>query len=161
MNICRENKVSNKVFCELGDITDKYEAFRFIIDSCEIFSQIDREVLISKVVEREHLQTTGMGHGVAIAHGKMEGIGKPFVAFGYSKKGLEYDNVFPEPVHLLFVIASDIDEQNEYIRAVSSILSWVHDMDFRNGLLSDYEGFACRDFITMLSERNFHPLWRE
>ncbi len=147
-----------EVFYQLDPIVDKYEAFEKIIKSCSIYDSLDRESFLKKVVDREHIQTTGMGHGVAIAHGKVEGIGKPLVALGFSKAGIIYDDIFPEPVHLLFVIASDVEQQNEYIKAVSSILSWVHNADFRCNLSCSVEYKECIDFLTMLKTRNFHPL---
>jgi Phosphotransferase system mannitol/fructose-specific IIA domain (Ntr-type) len=149
------------VFYQLKNGVDKYEAFREIVSSCSIFHYLrNREEFLNRVIEREEIQTTGMGHGVAIAHGKIEGIGKPIVALGFSRDGIKYDNVFPEPVHLLFVIASDPVEQNEYIKAVSSILSWVHDVDFRDDIQQHLTSERAKSFLSMLLSRSFHPLQR-
>lgn len=147
----------SEVFYQLDNIVDKYEAFEKIIKSCSIFDPLDKDIFLKKVVERERIQTTGMGHGVAIAHGKVEGIGKPLVALGFSERGIKYDDIFAEPVHLIFVIASDVAQQNEYIKAVSSILSWVHNADFRHNLSCSVGGSDCIEFLTMLKERDFHP----
>lgn len=151
-----------KVFYQLPSKIDKYEAFKEIVSSCSIFEQLeDREDFLAKVISREHIQTTGIGHGVAIAHGMVKGGGNPLIALGYSEKGIVYDDVFPEEVHLIFIIASFEDDQNAYIKAVSSILSWVHDINFREKLLGQIQSDKCQAFFTMLSEQNYHPLQKE
>jgi PTS system nitrogen regulatory IIA component len=58
----------------------------------ELASKVDglnREKLLEMLLEREKLGSTGIGHGVAIPHGKLKGVDGIIVAFGRSKKGVE------------------------------------------------------------------------
>ena len=53
--------------------TDKFDAIREIIAGAQTFTEhpaLDLHAFAEKVVERERLQSTGFGHGVAVAHGR-------------------------------------------------------------------------------------------
>ena len=137
-----------RVFTRL-ESTDKYDAIDEVIFKCSIFDELeDKEKFIRAVHRRERLQSTGIGHGVAIAHGKLHHLDKCHIALGYSELGIVFDEHYPEPVQLVFVIASCQSRQGEYIHAVSNILSWVHDSSFREDLR---EGRMTDQVVTFLS----------
>lgn len=146
--------------CLLPEGIDKFDAFRLIVSSCPVFDVLpNKDVFLDAVVAREKIQSTGVGHGVAIAHGKLDSIDKTYIALGYSMKGISYDDIFPTPVQLLFMIASSEDNQEHYIRAVSSLLSWVHDSEFRIALLSSrFDARPCKEFFSMMKSQEFYPL---
>ena len=146
------------VFCILKQ-EEKYNALREIISSCSIFSKVpeDLEKYISSVLEREKKQSTDIGHGVAIAHGKVPNLGKTIIALGLSEKGIEFkDN--SEPVHLIFVIASPLADDMDYLKSVSALLSWVHDSNFRNELENCAFSESVKSFFSMLSSQEFKAL---
>lgn len=139
--------------------TDKFEAIDEIIAKCSIFSELpDKDKFIRAVHKREVQQSTGIGHGVAIAHGKLPDIRKPVIALGFSERGIIFDDRYPDPVKLIFVIASSINKDSEYLRAVSSILTWVHDPDFRRILIErKWEADSAKMFFSMLESQCFRP----
>ena len=105
---------------ELSDVlclisgSDKYRAIDEIISSCPVFDELpDKARFTEAVHRRERIQSTGIGHGVAIAHGKVPGIDHPVVALGYSEDGIIFDTKYPEPVRLVFVIASSPSHESE------------------------------------------------
>ncbi len=132
---------------------DKYIALKDVIMSSPIFSSVDRKRLLSAVIEREEEQSTYIGHGVSIAHGKVEGLDKTLIALGLSDKGLSGDR---EPIHILFAIASSPDNPGGYLKAVSTILSWVHIKEFRKKLQRhDLSDPVVRIFLSMLQRQDF------
>ena len=76
---------------------------------------------------------------------------------GISEEGIIFDDRFPDPVHIIFVIASSPTKESLYLRAVASILSWVHDADFRAMLLSGEECGDVTRFFNMLRTQTFVP----
>ena len=148
----------SRVFCSVLS-SDKHSAIDEVIDKCSIFSELsDKPRFIRAVHRRERQQSTGVGHGVAIAHGKLPDIRKPVIALGFSDKGIIFDDRYPDPVQLIFVIASSLHGGSEYLRAVSSILTWVHDPDFRRVLVGkEWEEERVVKFFSMLSSQEFRP----
>ncbi len=137
---------------------DKYRAIDEIISSCSVFDELpDKEKFREAVHRRERIQSTGIGHGVAIAHGKIPGIEHPFAALGFSEDGIIFDEKYPEPVRLIFVIASSPSHESEYLKAVAAILSWVHDPEFRRMLVSGLDNDTTRRFQKMLRTQDFVP----
>ena len=147
----------DSVFCIVGE-KDKHEAIDHIIASCSLFDELpDKKHFSDAVHRRERVQSTGIGHGVAIAHGKCPGVDDPFIALGISPEGIVFDDRFPDPVHIIFVIASSPTKESSYLRAVASILSWVHDAQFRAELLSGAGNDDVDGFFRMLRSQSFVP----
>ena len=146
------------VICQLSSV-DKTQAILEVIDSCSVFSSLpDLERFKRGVLRRERLQTTGIGHGVAIAHGKITGIDEVYIALGISKEGIEYGSADNMPVHLLFVIASSAHIQMEYLGALSAILRSVRTDTMREHLVdlgTSKSDEACQRFLSMMAEQHF------
>lgn len=146
------------VICQLQS-NDKIHALREVIDSCSIFSSLpDIERFKRGVLRRERIQTTGIGHGVAIAHGKILGLKEVHIALGISAKGIEYGSEDGLPVHLLFVIASSPSIQIEYLRSLSAILQSVRSEEMRSHLLSLHEkrfDASIERFLSMMANQHF------
>lgn len=137
---------------------EKYRAIDEIISSCSVFDELpDKERFREAVHRRERIQSTGIGHGVAIAHGKVPGIDHPIAALGFSRDGIIFDGRYPDPVKLIFVIASSPSHESDYLKAVASILSWVHDPDFRKMLVECAENETTERFLTMMRTQDFVP----
>ncbi len=135
---------------------DKFEAFDEIIAKCAIFDELpDKDGFAKSVHRREKLQSTGIGHGVAIAHGKISHLDKCHIALGCSREGIVFDEKYPEPVKLIFVIASSRTKQAEYLHAVSNILSWVYDSEFRKSLMDGNYSAPVTEFLEHLSAQQF------
>jgi nitrogen PTS system EIIA component len=117
---------------------DKYDAIREIIHSAPIFTKhptLDLEEFSEKVIAREKLQSTGFGHGVAVAHGRTANVDEPTIALGISRSGIDFESHDGEPVHLLFIVANHPDQQMDYLHILSTLVAMVRDELFRNELL--------------------------
>lgn len=158
------------VICQI-DTQDKFAAINEVIDRCAIFhdlSDIDR--FKRAVRRREQIETTGIGHGVAIAHGKILHLDHIRVGLGLSVEGIQYDAKDDQPVHLLFVIASTPSRQFEYIKTLSTILRSVRSDDIRGELVNLDEKMlsgacnltgsdGCLNFLRMMASQHFSWLW--
>ncbi len=144
------------VLLELEE-TEKYSALRELIRKAPVFGCLpDRSVLETAVLEREKERSTGIGHGVAIAHGKIDGINSLYIALGISRKGIPFNSVDGRPVNLLFIVANPPEKQNEYLAALSSLVRMIRDRSFREDILrcfdqAEIEHKLCETFQAMLS----------
>jgi len=152
-----DNRYSD-VFCIIQE-EEKYNALEEIISSCSIFLRLPERLdkFTESVIEREKLQSTDIGHGVAITHGKVAYLEKTIIALGYSKTGIVFKEG-GEPVHLIFVIASPLSSDSDYLQSVSSLLSWVHDMNFRAELEECKLTDNVKAFFDMLQSQSFKSI---
>lgn len=150
--------MDKKVFTELPKGITKTEAFKIIIENCEIFNTLDSKGLyLEEVIKREAISSTGVGHSLSISHGMIENLPKTIIALGLSREGISFDDKYPI-VHLVFLIASNKNSNEDYIKSLSSLLSWLRDDEIRDALLNDEENPKKDSFLRMLSSQDFFRL---
>ncbi|RPJ07983.1 MAG: PTS sugar transporter subunit IIA [Spirochaetaceae bacterium] len=116
--------------------TEKYCAIRELLSRAPVSSSLSNLEQIEKaVLEREKLFTTGLGRGVAIAHGKTAGMGKLLMLLGISRTGIDFQSLDGKPVHFIFLIANSPDQTDEYIRALSTLARVLRSEEFCSRLL--------------------------
>ncbi len=81
----------------------------------------DREELLGDVRERENLVTTGVGYGVAFPHAKTRAAKGIVIAFGRSVRGVEFDAMDQQPVHLFFLIAAPEDAIGAHLNVMARL----------------------------------------
>lgn len=96
---------------------------------------LNEKVFIQAVLTREAECTTGIGMGVAIPHGKSDGVKQTSLCFGRSISGIEYDSLDGESVQLMFLIAVPADSDDEHLRILSQISRKIMHQDVREQLL--------------------------
>ena len=138
--------------------TEKYDAIREIVDRAPIFKTVPHLNLndfTQKVIDREQIQTTGFGHGVAVAHGRTPEVEFSAIAVGISRRGINYDAFDGKPVHLLFIVANHPDKQMDYLQILSKLVTLVRNRNFRHELLAC---MSCEEVQSKLCAA-FHELW--
>jgi PTS system nitrogen regulatory IIA component len=73
------------------------------------------------LMERESLGTTGVGHGVAIPHARVEGLDRVRGVFARISPAVAFDAVDEEPVDLVFALLSPPESGSEHLRALARI----------------------------------------
>lgn len=96
---------------------------------------IDKGALVKVLVERERLGSTGIGDGVAIPHGKMNGVSRPIISFGRSKQGLDFDSMDGQPAHLFFLLIAPEDSSSVHLQVLAKIAKILKNRDFRKKLM--------------------------
>ncbi len=134
---------------------DKHKAIRQILQGRALtgWEEPDIARLYRAVLRRERIESTGIGHGVAIAHGKIRGLDSVPVMLGVSKEGIDYHAIDQKPVHLLFLIASSPSLQDRYIETLSRILSKARSLEYR-AMLDAFKGVDFPSFYKLV-ERDF------
>ncbi len=94
----------------------------------------DEEELIHVLAERESLGSTGIGNGVAIPHGKLSALDGMIVAFGRSVRGIEYQSLDKQPVHLFFLLVTPEDKPGDHLKALARISRILKNSELRENL---------------------------
>ena len=83
--------------------------------------QTDAGEILSSVTERERLGSTGFGQGVAIPHGKIEGLTQIYCLFARLSEPVDYKSIDGQPVDLVFLLLSPPDAGAEHLKALAAI----------------------------------------
>ncbi len=86
---------------------------------------IDQNSLLEKLNEREKLGSTGIGNGIAIPHGKMDGIKKVFSLFLRTKNLIDFSSSDLVGVDIIFVIIAPEESKTDHLLALSEISKFL------------------------------------
>jgi PTS system nitrogen regulatory IIA component len=117
--------------------TDKSDILKEMSDalaSAEPSVPADR--LLEVLTEREGLQSTGIGEGVAIPHGKMAGLDRLMASFARSPEGVDFDSIDGAPTQLYFMLVVPEHSGGQHLKALARISRFFRDDSFRDKLLS-------------------------
>ena len=96
---------------------------------------IDPQALCRVLEERELLASTAIGDGIAIPHGKLDGIGHLVGALGRSVSGLAFDSIDGKPTHLVFMLVAPSNSAGVHLKALARLSRLFRDAGFRQRLL--------------------------
>lgn len=82
---------------------------------------LDSAAILASLAEREQLGSTGFGHGVAIPHGKVEGLKQIYCMFARLAEPLDYKAIDGKPVDLVFLLLSPPEAGAEHLKALAAI----------------------------------------
>lgn len=120
---------------------DKESALCELIRRAPVFRDLSNlDSIADAVLCREREQSTGFGHGVAVAHGRAQRLDRVLIALGLSKEGIPYGAADGEPVHLLFVIVSPPGPTIDYLQALSCLVRAIRKPEVRRALLAAAQG---------------------
>jgi nitrogen PTS system EIIA component len=114
---------------------DKEGTIRELVDLLYKAGAIkDKDKLIKILLSREALGSTGIGQGVGIPHGKSEGVTQLVAAFGLSQRGVSFDSLDGESVHIFFLLVAPQDSAGPHLKALARISRLLKDRSFREAL---------------------------
>jgi PTS system nitrogen regulatory IIA component len=115
--------------------------------------EIDRERLIQALEDRERLNSTALGEGVAIPHGKLPGLKRVVAAFGRSLPGIDFQSLDGKPTHLFFLLVAPEDSAGAHLKALARISRLLKDEAFRTKLMQAGDGHDVFETIRAADER--------
>jgi len=97
--------------------------------------RFDPEAMLQVLLERERLGSTGIGEGIAIPHGKLQGLDEILLSFGRSSEGIDFDAMDGKPVHLFFLLMAPENSAGSHLKILAKISRMLKDPALRNNLL--------------------------
>src|SRR6187200_1259342 len=101
--------------------------------------------------KREALQSTGIGEGVAIPHGKLSGLTRLVASFARSRAGIDFESIDGQPTHHFFLLVVPEHSGGQYLKALARISRFMRDPVFRQSLA---DGEAVEDVIRAIEEED-------
>ncbi len=90
----------------------------------------DKKSIVTALVERENLGSTGIGQGIAIPHGKTDRVKELVAVLGISQKGVNFEALDGEPVYIFFLLVAPKETAGPHLKALAQISRLLRDAYF-------------------------------
>ena len=129
----------------------KEEAIRELVQAAIAPHRVNEyDEIVNSILEREQIESTGIGEGIAIPHARTEMVEDICICLGTSPRGIDYNAIDGKPVHILLLLAASESAHDAYVNTLSSIASLFNDSAFRQNII------RCSDplrVINLIKER--------
>ena len=111
------------------NVTNKKGLFQQLAAAAARRTGLPARAIVSALTEREKLGSTGFGGGVAIPHGKIEGLEHVFGGFARLSSPIDFQAVDDLPVDLVFMILSPPDAGADHLKALARVSRVLRDRE--------------------------------
>jgi PTS system fructose-specific IIC component/PTS system nitrogen regulatory IIA component len=141
-------------FIKVGmEAEDKDEAFEELVDHfCRVAKLDARDDILDAIFTREAKMSTGIHKGIAIPHGKTNAVKTIRGALGISRKGVIYDSLDGEPVYLLFMLITPMEDSEKHLRILKHLAELVENPQFQIELQSQKDPQSAYKIIRKYEE---------
>lgn len=108
---------------------------------------MSRLEIFDALTTRERLGSTGLGHGMALPHGRVAGVDRPTAACLTLADAIDYDAPDRQRVDVLFVLLVPRDCSDEHLRILSGLAEMFNDGELRDALRAQTEPEALIDCL--------------
>ena len=106
-----------------------------LTDLANSLSAMDPDQVLEVVMAREHLGSTGIGHGVAIPHGRMSDLAHPVIALARHQDGIDFDAIDGEPVHIVILLLVPDSEDRTHLDLLARLARLLQQGSFRDAIM--------------------------
>jgi nitrogen PTS system EIIA component len=111
-------------------VGNKKALFQHFAQIAEREYGLSAALVSERLTERERLGSTGFGKGVAIPHGKIDGLDHIVALFAKLELPVDYQAIDDLPVDLVFCLLSPPDAGAEHLKALAQASRWLRDAAF-------------------------------
>ncbi len=117
---------------------------------------INTKEVLGKVMEREGLETTGIGEGVAIPHARVDNLEDVHVVFGLHREGVGFNALDGKPARIFCLVLYPAAEISLQIRFLARLSRLFHVEDLRDKLCTCKKPDEVFDTIKSFEDTHFH-----
>ena len=117
------------------DATSKKRAFEEAGLLFENLHGLSRALVTDSLFARERLGSTGLGHGVAIPHGRIKGLKSPMAAVFQLAQSIGFDAPDEQPVKILIFLLVPEAATQKHLEILSEIAELLSNASVRDGML--------------------------
>jgi PTS system nitrogen regulatory IIA component len=110
-----------------GGMTSKKRLFQELGEVAHVAWGMSPAAVTDGLQERESLGPTGVGHGIALPHARLEGIDRIVGMFVRLEKPMDFDSVDRQPVDLIFALLAPKDSGVEHLKALALVSRTMRD----------------------------------
>lgn len=111
----------------VGNVSSKKRLFQDLGDLVASTYGIDSGSAFAALQERETLGPTGVGHGIALPHARIEGLDRVVGVFFRLEKPVDFDSVDRQPVDLVFALFAPDGGGVDHLKALALVSRTMRD----------------------------------
>lgn len=111
----------------VSHLTSKKRLFQEIGEIVASVHSLNASIAVDGLQERESLGPTGVGHGIALPHARLQELDKIIGVFLRLEKPLDYDSVDRQPADLIFALFAPKDSGVDHLKALALVSRTMRD----------------------------------
>lgn len=116
--------------------------------AAELSGQSERAIF-EILLQREKLGSTGIGHGIAIPHGKLPKLERLFGLFARLERPVDFESLDGQPVDLVFLLLAPEGAGADHLKALAQVARLLRDPETANKLRESRDAEALYAVLTM------------
>ncbi|MGB7551508.1 MAG: PTS sugar transporter subunit IIA [Chromatiaceae bacterium] len=117
--------------------------------------QLHTDTILERLLERERLGSTGLGHGVALPHARVQEAGEAIGAFVQVRQAVDFDAIDEQPVDLAFAMLVPEAATEVHLQLLAQLAGLFGEEEFRERLRQTDEPVAL--LALLLGGANLSP----
>jgi len=106
-----------------------------IAEILESLASVDSDQAMAVIMEREKLGSTGIGHGVAIPHGRLPELDAPLTALIRHHDGIDFDAIDGQPVHIIVLLLAPMHEDRSHLNLLAGLARSLQQESVRQAIM--------------------------
>jgi PTS system nitrogen regulatory IIA component len=122
---------------------NKDELLRLLSTRAAAGAGLDADEVVTMILKREELGSTGVGNGVALPHARSVGLKAPFGLFARLRRAIDFEAIDDQPVDIVFLLLLPESDNGEQLNALACAARALRDPE----VLKQIRGAADRDAL--------------
>lgn len=120
-----------------------------LTELANVLTSIDPDRVMEVVMAREQLGSTGIGHGVAIPHGRMPDLTAPVLALARHREGVDFDAIDRQPVHIIVLLLVPDSDDRQHLELLAKLARCLQDNRIREAVM---QAETARDISALFTD---------
>jgi PTS system nitrogen regulatory IIA component len=134
-------------------VNGKKQAIQEIAARAAELSGLSERTIFESLLQREKLGSTGIGHGIAIPHGKLPKLDRLFGLFARLERPIDFEALDGQPVDLIFLLLAPEGAGADHLKALARVARLLRDPDIANKLRESRDADAIYAVLTLPPSR--------
>ncbi len=130
-------------------VNGKKQAIQEIAARAAELSGLSERMIFESLLQREKLGSTGIGHGIAIPHGKLPKLDRLFGLFARLDRPVDFESLDGQPVDLIFLLLAPEGAGADHLKALARVARLLRDPDVANKLRESRDADALYAVLTL------------
>lgn len=132
----------------VASANSKKRLLQEICDQANTVYGLESSTLLSSLLEREALGSTGVGRGVAIPHARIEGLDRVYGLFTRLERPVDFESLDKQSTDLIFTILAPTTEGAEHLKALALVSRTFRSEDICAKLRANNEAKTLYSILT-------------
>jgi PTS system nitrogen regulatory IIA component len=110
-------------------VANKAQALKDLARRAAPATGLDEQIILTALLERERLGSTGIGKNIALPHARIHGLNRIYGFFARLDRPIDFDSVDEKPVDLIFLLLAPEDSGKDHLTALALMSRLFRDPD--------------------------------